>query len=126
MKLNTFLAINAVVGLVLGVVLLLIPRVFLALNGVQTDAVGLALARLFGAEFVGFNIVTWLARNSPDPSARRIVVLGHLISESMGFIVALLAKLSGLGNTLFWGIAAVYLIFALGFAYFQFAKPQAV
>lgn len=124
MKLNTFLAINAVVGLAFGVALLLAPAALLNFNGVQTDRVGLVLARLFGAEFVGFNIVTWLVRNYQDGSGRRVVVLGHTISESLGFVVAILAKLGGLGNAMFWGIVAVYLVFALGYAYFQFTRPQ--
>lgn len=125
MKLNTFLAVNAIVGLVLGAVLLVIPQMFLTLYDIQADAGGLAIARLFGAELIGFNIATWLARTGQDDSARRVVVLGHLFSESLGFIVALIAKLSGLGNTFFWIIVAVYLAFALGFAYFRFAKPKA-
>jgi len=125
MKLNPFLAVNAATGLVLGLVLILVPRPFLAFNGIEADAVGLTIARLFGAEFIGFNIATWMARSSSDPSARRIVVLGHFVSESLGFILALLAKLAGLGNALFWGIVAVYLFFALGFAYFQFVKSDA-
>ncbi len=124
MKLNTFLAVNAVVGLVFGITLLVIPSYLLTINGVQTDQAGLVLARLLGAEFIGFNIVTWLARNIGSSSERRFVVLGHTVSETFGFIVALMAKLSGLGNNMFWGIVAIYFIFALGYAYYQFAKPN--
>jgi len=56
--LSTFLAVNAVTGLILGLVLILVPQPFLVFNGVQTDAVGLTIAQLFGAEFIGFNIAT--------------------------------------------------------------------
>ena len=101
-----------------------VPGSLLTLNGIQTDQAGLAVARLFGAEFIGFNVVTWLARNGQGSSGRRFVILGHAISESLGFLVALTAKLAGMGNNLFWGIVAIYLVFALGYVYFQFARSQ--
>ena len=124
MKLSTFLTINAVVGFVFGTVLLLIPGFLLAFNGIHTGETGLAIARLFGAEFIGFNIITWLVRDARDTSSTRLVILGHIVSESLGFVVALAAKLAGLGNNFFWAIVITYLVFAVGYAYFQFARPQ--
>ena len=124
MRLSTFLTMNAAVGLVFGTVLLAVPGLLLAFNGIHTDETGLAIARLFGAEFIGFNLITWLVRDGRDSASTRLVVFGHAVSESLGFVVALAAKLAGLGNNFFWGIVVIYLLFAIGYAYFQFARPQ--
>jgi len=41
-----------------------------------------------------------------------------------GFVVALINQLSGLVNALGWSTVALYLLFALGYGYFQFKKPD--
>ena len=118
MRIRTFLSLNAVVGLAFGIILLFVPGYLLDLNGIHADAAAIMIARLFGAEFIGFNIVTWRERNDEGAPGQRLVVIGHAVSESLGFIITLISRLSGLGNDLFWGIVGAYLLFALGYVYF--------
>jgi hypothetical protein len=42
--------------------------------------------------------------------------------DAIGFIVTLLGQLAGLANALGWSSVALYLLFGLGFAYFQFMR----
>ncbi|HKZ80219.1 MAG TPA: hypothetical protein VJ124_18235 [Pyrinomonadaceae bacterium] len=42
--------------------------------------------------------------------------------NAIGVVIDLLATLSSVLNALGWSIVAVHLLFALGFAYFQFMK----
>jgi len=125
MKLNTLLGINAIVGWTTAAALLLIPDAFLSFSGVHLTGEGLVIARLLGVEFLAFNLATWPARNPEYKAARRLFVIGHATSEMLGFLVLLMAKLGGLGNSLLWGFVAVYLSLGLGFLYFLFVKPDA-
>jgi hypothetical protein len=45
-----------------------------------------------------------------------------LISQAVGFVVALLGTLSGVMNVAGWSAVAIYLLLGLGYAYFQFTK----
>jgi Kef-type K+ transport system membrane component KefB len=76
-----------------------------------------------GAAFIGFAVLTWSARNANDSDARRAIVLALVVSDVIGFIAALIAQLADVVNSLGWSTVAIYLLLALGFGYFQFAKP---
>lgn len=117
-KIRILLAAGAVVGLMFGFGLLLAPGLLLNLYGLTTDSTGELIARLFGVEFIGFNVATWVARES-DPraegSAARAVIRAHLVSETIGALVSAWAALRGFGNPLFWSVVAIYAIFAAAF-----------
>lgn len=126
MKLNTLFAINAVVAVLFGLAFVLAPGLVLSNYGLSADDTASLLARLLGVEFIGYNIVTWLARQMDSKQARRYVVLSHVVSESLAGIVALIAQLSGLLNPMGWTSVGIYLLFALAYAYFLFVKPSAI
>jgi hypothetical protein len=44
------------------------------------------------------------------------------IGDAIGFVVALIAQLGGVENELGWSTVAIYLLLAVGFGYFRFAK----
>ena len=67
----------------------------------------------------------WFARDAGESKARRGIVIALFVGDVLGFIVALLGQLSGVLNALGWSTVALYLLFALGYGYFQFVKPSA-
>jgi hypothetical protein len=67
-------------------------------------------------------LLTWFSRNVVDPSAQRAFIRALLISQAVGLVVALLGTLSGVMNVVGWSAVAIYLLLALGYAYFQFTK----
>jgi hypothetical protein len=81
------------------------------------------VAQLFGSALIGFAILTWSARSAGDSDARRAIVLAVFVSNAVGFVLSLMGQLKGLVNSLGWSTVAIYLVLALGFAYFQFTKP---
>ena len=109
--LRWLLAVNALVGLAGGLALLLLPELFLSLLGLHSDQTGLVLARLYGAELVGFNVATWLARSL---AAQPGVVLGHVANESLTAAVLWIAIAGGAGGPLLWALAVVATAFAVG------------
>lgn len=125
MKLSTFLAVKAVISLVFAIAFVLIPATYLSWGGVTLDAAGTCMARFFGVGLLGIGLVCWFLRSAADSEARRGILLGLFITDTVGFIVNLLAQLSGLWNALGWINVAIWLLLALGLGYFRFLKPSA-
>lgn len=125
MKLKNMMIIKAVVCLLFGILFLLVPGPLMAFFGVTLDPGGIFVARLYGASLIGNLLLTWFSRNDPGSEALRASVLGLFVYDAIGFIVALMAVLSGVMNTFGWAVVALYLFLTLGFGYFQFMKPSA-
>ena len=126
MKLSIWMAVKAVIVGIFGIGFALIPQPLASLYAMNLDASGALMARLFGAAFIFEAIVLWLARNgSISEPATRGIVIAVVVSNAIGFIVTLLASLSGVWNVLGWLPVALYLVFGLAFAYFLFATPVA-
>ena len=124
MKLSNLMAIKAIIVVVFGVGFVLIPTTLLSFYGVTLDPGGVYMTQLFGAAFILLGILLWFARTaSASDVALRAIVLAVAVGDTIGFIVALLAQLSGVVNALGWITVALYLLLALGFGYFRFAKP---
>jgi uncharacterized membrane protein YdcZ (DUF606 family) len=124
MKLGNLFAVNAVIAGLFGLAFVFAPAQLLARYGLAIDAAFGLVAQLFGAALIGYAILTWLCRTAGDSDARRAVVLALFVSNGAGFVLALIAQLKGLVNSLGWSTVAIYLLLAIGFAYFQFAKPS--
>lgn len=124
MKLGNLFAVNAVIAGLFGFAFVFAPAQLLARYGLVVDAGFGLVAQLFGAALVGYAILTWLVRKVGDSEARRAIVLALFISDGVAFVLALMAQLKGLVNSLGWSTVAIYLLLALGFAYFHFAKPS--
>ena len=126
MTLRNFLTFASIVALVFGLGFVLITGQLVSLYNISLNAGGIFVGQLFGAALLGFGVLNWLARNLKDSQALTAIVLANLVGDTIGFVLALLAQLGGVAgvNQLGWSTVAVYLILALGFAYFQFVKPS--
>ncbi len=122
MKLRTYFTIVAVVALLYALGLILMPTFMATLHGLGTSASEILLARFFGVELLAIGLITWLSKDLPYSSVRPIIT-GSLIADIVGAFFALMGTLNGVMNTFGWSAFAVYLLFALGFAYFQFLAP---
>jgi len=124
MKLSTWLTIAAVVAVVCGLAFVLVTGPLLSFYGITLDKAGTLVAQLFGAALIGFAVLNWFARGVTDREARQAILLANLASDTVGFVMALIGQLAGVANALGWSTVALYLLLALGFAYFQFMKPS--
>ncbi len=126
MKLNIWMTAKAVVCIVFGIGFVLAPQFLGSIYAMSLDSSGALMARLFGTAFIFEAIVLWLPRNAPSSDAGlRAIVMAVAVSNAIGFVVTLLATLSGVWNALGWLPVVLYLVFCLAFAYFLFAKPAA-
>jgi hypothetical protein len=122
MTLATLLSINAIVALAYALGLLLVPATLLKVYGITSGPGERLMAQFFGVALLAVGLLTWFSRNVVDPSAQRAFILALLISQAVGLVVALLGTLSGVMNVVGWSAVAIYLLLALGYAYFQFTK----
>ena len=118
MRLNILMVINAVVAGVFGAAFVLIPGQVVSWYGVTADVQLVYVARLFGAALITFAVITWMARNAAASDARQAVVAGLAVGDIVGFVVALLAQLGGVVNSLGWTTVVLYLLLGLGFGSF--------
>lgn len=124
MKLKTLFIINAVISLLFGLSFVLGPETLMSYYDITLTTGGIVIARLFGAALIGYAVLSWFAKAAGDSEARQAIVLSLFIGDTVGFIVALIAQLTGAVNTLGWSTVIIYLLLALGFAYFHFMKPK--
>ncbi len=124
MKLSNLMVLNAVIALLFGIGLVLLPSTVLSIYGVTPGpAVNLA-AQLFGVELIHVGVFCWLARNVADRPAQRAFILASLTSNVLGVIVSVMGTLAGVFNAVGWSAVGIYVILGLGYVYFQFAKAS--
>ena len=116
--------IKAVVCLVLGAMILVVPDFVYSIFGTSLTPGGVFAAREYGASLIGNLMVAWFARNAQESAARRAIILGLCVYDAIGVVVTLIALLSGTLNLLGWAIVAIYLFFAVGFGYFWVKSPK--
>ena len=124
MTLRNFLAVASVIAFAFGLGFILIPQPLTELYNITLDAPGVFVGQLFGAALLGFGALNWSARNVRDTQALKGILLANVVGDVVGFVIALLSQLAGVGgvNALGWSTVALYLLLALGFAYFRFVK----
>jgi hypothetical protein len=124
MKLGNLFVVNAVIAGLFGLAFIAAPARVLAQYGLAVDAGFALVAQLFGAALIGYAILTWGVRAAGDSEARRAIVFALFIGDGVAFVVALIGQLRGVVNTLGWSTVAIYLLLAIGFAYFHFTKTS--
>jgi len=124
MKLSTFLSIVGVVAVLFGIGFVAAPAEVLAQYGITADRSVAIMSRFFGAALINIGLIAWFARFIVDPVGRRSIILAGLIGDVIGFFVALQGQMNGDVNSLGWSTVIIYGLFAIGFAYFQFARKS--
>lgn len=124
MKFQTLMIIKAVVCLFLGVPILLATAFTYSLFGASLNPAGVFAAREYGASLIGNLLLTWFARNAVESEARRAITLALCVYDAIGFVVTLIAQLTGVLGPLGWFAVAIYLFFAIGFGYFLLPQKK--
>jgi hypothetical protein len=123
MKFQTLMVIKAIVCLALGVPILIMPTFIYSIFGITLEPGSAVAAREYGAALIGTLMITWFARNAEASYIRWTIALGYGVYDAIGFLVALVATLSGAMNLFGWSVVVIYLFFALGFGYFALSRP---
>jgi len=125
MTFNLVCIINAVIAFGFGIAFVVGAEPTAAMYGLTLSPGGLLLARLLGAAFLGYGVITFQARNAADSPARQAIALGLVVGNAIGGVIALLGVTSGVVNALGWSSVAIYLLLAAGFGITGLAKSAA-
>ena len=118
MKFKNLMIIKAIVCLGFGPLLLFVPGWLFNILGTSYGPGAALTAREYGGALIGNLLLTWLARNAKDSTARRAIIWNLFVYDAIALVFTLIILLSGGLNLLGWGIVAVYLFFTIGFGYF--------
>lgn len=117
MKVKHILIINAVVLLVFGIGFLFAPVWTMALFDISLDTSGIVMTQLLAAAFLGFAVLDWMGRNYAVADDVLPLIVANFVASAVGFVVAVLQRLAGVGNVWVWVPIVLYLLFALAFGY---------
>ena len=102
---------SLIINAVLGAALLAIPALLLGRFGLSLDATAAILARLFGATLISLAIILGFARNSISVRLKQGVIYGMFTYYLLSVILFTIARVTGLTNTLGWGLVVLQGLF---------------
>ncbi|MGD2158048.1 MAG: hypothetical protein PVG32_14325 [Anaerolineales bacterium] len=124
MTLKNWMSVKAVICVLFGLGFVFIPETVASLYGMSTNDSSILMARFFGQAFFLLGILLWLARNTSELATQRAFSISVFVGDIVGFVIAIMAQLSGAMNALGWLTVVLYLVLALGFGYFLIATPS--
>ena len=131
MTLRLLLIVAAIVFVIFGLGLLLVPAQLMAPYGVALDPAGELMGRLGGQALIGLAIAFWYARDTDVKAAMspamKGVLYGGCTFNIIGFIVALWATLTGQMGPGGWIAVAIHAVIGAGFLYYaDFSRRAAM
>lgn len=108
--------VAAAASFIFGISGIVAPDTLAAAFGIRLDAVGVPLARLACASYIGLGILNWMARDLTDLPAWRAIAVGNLAGWAISAGVVALGILSGLGDAVAWVLVAMQVGFSLTWA----------
>ncbi len=118
MKLRTWMSAKAVICFVFGLGFIVIPGTLLSFYAIAAAPGGIFMTRLLGASFIVIAFLLWSARYTTEVTTKLGVAMAVFVGDAAGFVIALIAQMSGAANVLGWSTVLLYLILAAGFGYF--------
>jgi hypothetical protein len=109
---------------VIALIMLLLPATFGGWFGMELEPAGVLMARFFGALMAGIALVCYFTSGAPASALRKNMILSLFVTDTLGFVLALIGQIQGLFNALGWILAALWLVLALFLGYFYFLKPE--
>ena len=107
-----------------GLVILIIPQQLISDLGLSLEQGGVGIARLYGATMIMLAVITWMARESGPSTARRAIVLGLFVGNSLTAVVGIYNGLAGGFGTVIWAGVIVWLLMALDFGVLYFKESN--
>ena len=124
MTLKNWMSAKALICVIFGLGFVFIPETVASFYDMSINESGVLMSRFFGQAFILLGVLLWLARNTSEQTTQRAFSISVFIGDIVGFVIALMAQLSGVVNALGWLSVVLYLVLALGFGYFLIVKPS--
>ncbi len=113
---RTVASAATVTSLILGGGGLIAPAALGGVFGVDLTPTTAVIARLACAAYLGYGVLSWLARDVVEPGAWRAIAGASAISWGLSASVVATALVSGVGNASAWAIAILQVGFTLAWS----------
>lgn len=115
---------SAVLMGALGITTSFLPQEILRSIGVETSAMPLLFMQILGALWMGFAMINWMAKEMLIGGIySRPVAVGNFMHFTVGALGLIKGVLKNADMSVLWVAAAVYSVFAAGFALVLFTSP---
>lgn len=123
MKLSTFAVIWAILYLIFGLGLLLMPNAFMGTYGVSLDVAGTMMTRILGAAITANAAFFWMSRHLTLPNmALDNFLVVSTIYNIVDIPIILMGTLNGTMNAMGWFPVILHIFLAVTQGYFAFRK----
>lgn len=124
MKLRHLFTINIFLAIFFGLACTLFPHQIHQIYGLDVNEASVWVTRLAGGSILGFATLMWFGRRTTSLEARLAIALALLVQDAIGTIASFEIQLTGKANAFGWSNPVLYLLLALGYAYFIFVRPR--
>ncbi len=124
MRLKTFMIINTVVAVIVGILLVAVPSLLIRALGLPLDK-GMDLdGQLYGSELILMGLVAWFARNITDHKTQRGIISAFVIANLISLVISVIGVVSRTFNTVGWIAVAAYAILFVVYGIYWLAQPR--
>jgi amino acid permease len=117
--------LNALVCVVLGAALLIVPEMTLdQFHSQQRANTEVPYARFLGSTFLTLGLISWFVKDTSDSNLQKNVGAVGLVGSVLAVVVTIMGISKGLINANSWIPIVVEVVFALGYAFMLFLKPR--
>jgi len=124
MKLKYIFTITAIVDIIFGLLLIILPAQIFSLYAIESNPGVDYVAQLLGTALISIGMICWLLRNSPYTDTQAAIILSLFISCGIGAIVALHGQLNNVLNNFGWLTVGICISLFVVFGYFYFTKRK--
>ena len=113
MSLKTSFTLISIFAGIFALVFLLIPETILSMYGSSDTMAPILMTRFFGSALLAIALITFFLKDAEFTKEVKSVVLALIISEIVGFFVALWGQLTNLVNNYGWFTVILYGFFVI-------------
>lgn len=125
MNLKNFLFLNAILFVPFGIAMVILPNALFPLFGIDLDADGTVMARVFGSALLTIGLMCYLVRNdSTSSNGIKAILIGNFLFHTIDAVSTLIASLNGVMNALGWMFFGLHAALSVGFLYFLTRKMK--
>jgi hypothetical protein len=120
-------ALNAVVALLVGLVLLIVPETALTQIGTSERYVSTILAtRFVGTAMITIALLLWFVSGIAEEAVQKNLGFSLLVTTVVGLVLTIIGSMSAKAviRTNSWILIVVFALFALGYGFLLFLKPR--
>ncbi len=124
MRFRIVLIIDAILSVIIGALLVIIPSVLIRYFGLSADSHMDVDGALFGSMLILIGLVAWFARDVTDAHAQMAIVEGYTLGSLIALVVSIIAALNHTFNALGWIVVALFAISTVVYGYYWYSLPR--